>query len=133
MEGSSVAFNVGLDLERFASEHNGYAMVSDRAAEQYPVSGLQLRLPKPPVGANDTHSSCVDKEPIGFAALDDLGVAGDDGNACLTCRLRHRGDNAAQVADGETFLQDEACREIERFGPCHGQVVDGAVDCQFSY
>ena len=107
-------------------------MVSDGAAEQYPVSRLQLRLPKLPGGADDTHSSCVDKESIGFAALDDLGVAGDDGNTCLTCRLRHRGDDAAQVADGETFLQDEACREIERFGTCHGQVVDGAVDCQFS-
>src|SRR2546423_245107 len=84
------------------------------------------------IETSEPRASGVDKGPAALAGWDALVVAGAEATPRLTCRLCHRGDDAAQVADGETFLQDEACREIERFGTCHGQVVDGAVDCQFS-
>jgi hypothetical protein len=69
----------------------------------------------------------VHEAPVRLASLDDLGVAGDDLHPRVLRGLGHRGDDAAEVGDREALLQDESCREVQRSGSGHGQVVDGPV------
>src|SRR5205085_12383136 len=65
-------------------------------------------------------------------ALNHFGVASDDSHTCLLCCCRHRCNDAAQIGDWEALLQDKACREVERLRTCHRQIIDGAMNCQFS-
>ena len=112
MERRGIALYVGFDIERLASEHDGDAMISNRTVQQDFVSRLQMGLSKWPGSTKNPHASRVDEEPIGLAALDHLGVPGDDGDARFSGSCRHRRYDAAQVGDGEAFLQDKAGREI---------------------
>src|SRR5437016_4167707 len=112
MERRCVALYVAFDFERFASEHNGDAVISDGPAQQDFVARLQLGLPKQPGSANHSHTSRVDEQPISLAALHYLSITGDDGHARLGGCCCHRCDDTAQVSDGEALLQDKACREI---------------------
>ena len=61
------------------------------------------------------------------AALDDLGIAGDDGDAGRVGDALHAGDDAAQDVDVEAFLQHRP-QEEKRPRAAHRQIVDGAGD-----
>ena len=67
-----------------------------------------------------------------MAAIDDLGVAGDNAHAGRPGGLGHRGHDAAERFHRQTFFEDEARTEVRRLGPGHGQVVDGSIDGQFA-
>ena len=69
-----------------------------------------------------------DVAAVGLAALDDLGVAGDDLHAGRPRPRRHRRDDPPQVGDREALLEDEAGRQVQRPRAGHRQVVDRAVD-----
>ena len=69
-----------------------------------------------------------DVAAVGLAALDDLGVAGDDLHPGDGGRARHRVGDPPQVGDREALLEDEPGREVQRPRPAHREVVDGAVD-----
>ena len=80
-------------------------------------------LQQPDAGGGDVAA-------VGLAALDDLGVAGDDLHAGGLRGRGHRGDDPLQVGDREALLQDEPGRQVQRPGAAHGQVVHRAVDGQ---
>ena len=65
---------------------------------------------------------------LGVAALDHLGVAGDDLDAGDPRGGGDRVDLRAQGAGVEPLLQDHRERRRERPRAAHGEVVDGAVD-----
>ena len=67
------------------------------------------------------------KTPIGLAALDHLGVAGDDRHARRARGVAHARRDALQVGERKALFDDEARREIERPRARHRDVVDGAV------
>ena len=71
-----------------------------------------------------------DEHLVALAAVDDLGVAGDQRHAGLVAGRAHRGDDALQVGQRQPFFEDERRREEQRRGAADGQVVDGAVDRQ---
>ena len=77
---------------------------------------------------NDADAGGVDEDLVALAAVDDLGVAGDELHAGLGGRGAHRLDDAAQIVDGQAFFEDERGGEIQRLRAAHGQIVDGAVD-----
>ena len=67
-----------------------------------------------------------DEHPVGLAPLHHLGVAGDDREAALLGRRRHRGHQTPQQRQLQPLLQDQAHTQVVRPGPGHGQVVGGA-------
>jgi len=79
-----------------------------------------------------TDAGGVDEDAVGFAFVDNLGVAGDQRDSGARGRLAHGFDDQAQGLDGQPFLENEAGAEIERTCAAHGQVVDGAVDGQIA-
>ena len=110
-------------------------MVADRAGHDDRVAGLRVGHAQPAVGqvaVEDPDSGGVDVAAVGLAALDDLGVAGDDLHPGRGRRVPHGLGDADQVGDAEALLEDEPGRQVLRGGPAHGQVVDGAVDGQFA-
>jgi hypothetical protein len=83
----------------------------------------EARLHDPDARRRDEHA-------VRLAALDDFGVARDDGDAGLARgRARAAGD-ALQVAQREAFFEDEARRQIQRSRAGHHHVVDRSVHRQ---
>jgi hypothetical protein len=123
---------VGLDLrgelELAAREHDRRPVLADRAGDEDAVAGAQAlrRQRRPRVAPADAGGA--QEHPVGVAALDDLGVAGDDLDAG---RARRRGDGVhlhAQRVGVEPLLEDHRQAQRERARAGDGEVVDGAVD-----
>ena len=60
--------------------------------------------------------------------VDDLGVAGDDRDAGLARRRRHRAARRGAAARPAALLDDRGAGEVERHGAADGEVVDRAAD-----
>ena len=60
--------------------------------------------------------------------MDDLGVAGDDLDARLGRRARHRAGDLPQEVDRHAFFHDRRAGKVERRGPADRQIVDRAAD-----
>jgi hypothetical protein len=101
---------------------------SDRSRHDHRVTRSRVRHAELVGGLDDADAGRVDVAAVALAALDDLGVAGDDRDAGLLGRPRHRRADAGQVGDREALLEDEAGGEVQRAGAGDGEVVDGAVD-----
>ena len=125
----AVAHDRRLEAEPFARGHDGDAVAADIAAQHHRVAGPHL-LRRDRLAAPSTSPTPggVDVEAVALAALDDLGVAGDEPHAGRRGRVAHRGDDAAQIVDRQTLLEDQPDAQIERLGAAHRQVVDRAVD-----
>jgi hypothetical protein len=102
-------------------------VVAERTGHEHAVAGLRARGRQIDTCRNCADPGGVDEQAVGAPALDDLGVAGDDGHAGSLRRRRHRGGDSSEVADREAFLDHEAGRKPTRLGSCDRQVVDGAV------
>src|SRR5437588_826877 len=102
------------------------------AASALSGATMARSLPKQPIGVDNPYTGGVDEYTIGLAALNYFGITGDDSDTRFPCCCRHRRNDAAQVGDGKAFLQDKACREVERDSTGHCQVVDRAVNGQFA-
>ena len=102
-------------------------MVARRAGEEHPVPrpdrrGREARI------LQHAHAGGVEIKPVAPAALDHLGVAGDDlhprGPGGFAQGLNH----ARERLEGQTLLDDERAAEVFRLSAAHGQVVDRAAD-----
>ena len=85
----------------------------------------ERRVRQPEAGGDDV-------EVIAFAALDHLGVAGDDRHPCAPGGCRHGLDLAAQHGSLQPLFDDQGGGEGERGGAGDGQIVDRTVDRQFA-
>ncbi len=79
---------------------------------------------------NNTKPGRGDKDAIALALFHHLGVAGDNGHACLIRRPRHRHDDALQIGEWKAFLKNKPGGQIERPRPGHGDVVHRAMNRQ---
>jgi hypothetical protein len=78
--------------------------------------------------ANDADPSRGEEELVAGAPVDDLGVAGDDLDARLGRRSRHRASDLPQEVDRHAFLHDRRAGKVERPGPANRQIVDRPAD-----
>ena len=67
-----------------------------------------------------------------MAALDDLGVTGDDLDSGGCRGGSHGFDDGGELGEGEPFFKDEAGAEVFGDGSRDGEVVDGPVDRQLA-
>ena len=78
--------------------------------------------------ADDADPGRGEEQLVAGALLDDLGVAGDDLDARLGRRLRHRAGDLPQEVDRHAFLDDRRAGEIERPRAADREIVDRAAD-----
>ncbi len=123
-----IGFDVRLDVELAAGQHDGGAVIADGPGHDDGVARPGPRRTEDHVPLDQADARGVDVTAVGLALLDHLGIPGDDAHARRGGRLPHRLGDPLQVRDGEAFLEDEPGRQVERGGPGHRQVVDGAVD-----
>ena len=123
-----VALDGGLELEVLAARQDGDAVIAERAAHQdhVPRPGA-IAARRDDRGRDHPDAGGVDEYAITLAALDHLGVAGDDRHAGGARRVGHRMDDAREIGEGQALFEDEAGGEPERPRAAHGDVVDGAV------
>ena len=76
---------------------------------------------------NDADARRVDEDLIRLASVDHLGVTGDKLNAGCVGRLTHRPNDAPEILNRRSFLDDQSGRKIERARAAHGEVVDRAM------
>ena len=132
VERCGIRGDVGFQREVAAGEHHRHPVIGDAPRHDDPVTrGHRDRCQRAP-RRHDAHAGGRHVEAVGGAAVHDLGVAGDDGDAAARRRLRHVGDDRPQLVDREPLLEDERGRDPGRAGPHHREVVDGAVDREVS-
>ncbi len=107
-------------------------MIADPAREQDPVPGAQRRRGETGARIAPADPGRADVHAVGVAALDDLGVAGDDLDPGRAGGVGDRPHLAGEHVGGQPLLEDQREREGQRPGAGHGEVVDGAVDGQFT-
>src|ERR1019366_1192017 len=78
-------------------------------------------------GWHDADAGGGDEDLVALAAVDDLGVAGNELHAGAGCRRAHGFDDAAQIVDGQALFEDERGGEVHGLGAAHGEVVDRAM------
>ena len=79
--GGGVGADVGLDVELAAGQHDGDAVVADRAGHDDGVARLGLGHAEAHVPLDEPDARGVDVAAVGLALLHHLGVAGDDVHA----------------------------------------------------
>ena len=128
-----VAFQDGLELDPLADRHDGDPVVADRARDEDAVAGPGRADRERPALGHEADAGGGDEDLVALAAVDDLGVAGDQRDARLVARLRaSRRRSARRSAIGQPFFEDERRRQVERLGPADRQVVDRAVHRQLA-
>lgn len=127
-EGGAVALDGALEGEVGARGHDRHAVAPQVAAEDHGVSRADGRGGDGEVVLDHADAGGGDVEAVAFAALDDFGIAGDDGDAGGGGGVAHGGDDALERGGGETFFEDKAGTEPERAGAAHAEIIDGAVD-----
>jgi hypothetical protein len=128
--GRSVRADVRFEVEFPAGQHDGDAVVPDRARHQHDVAGPCLVGAESQRPFQDADSGRVHVAAVCLAALHDLGVPGHDLHPGLACRQCHGRDDPLQVLDRQALLEDESAGQVERPGTGDGEVVDRAVHGQ---
>ena len=95
VEGRGVALDAARERQALALAHDGDAVVAQRARDQDDIAGLAVCTAERHARGNLAHAGGVDVDAVGPAALDHLGVAGDDFDARLARRLGHGLHNLA--------------------------------------
>ena len=103
-------------------------MTAEVAAEEDRIAGANGRRRDREGVFDEPDARGGDVEAVALAAFDDLGVAGDDGDAGGGGGGAHGGDDALQGIGGQTLFENEGGTEPERTGAAHAEIVDGAVD-----
>ena len=78
-------------------------------------------------------SSGIDVTAVPVAALDDLGVAGDNLHARCRCRGGHGFDNRRQLRQRKALFEDKTRTQKLRHGSGDGQIVHRPVHRQLAY
>ena len=127
IERRGVGLDGGGERQALALAHDGDAVISQCAADQHLVTGAADCSGELHARGHLAHAGGVDVDAVRAAALDHLGVAGDDGDARLARGLRHGVDDRSQVRHGVPLFQDEAAGEVAYARAGGGDVVDGAA------
>jgi len=128
----SVALDVRLEPEVAARDHHRHAVVAERAREEHTIPRLHPIGADVDAGSQGPDARGVHVQAVGVAALDHLGVAGRDRDACGLCGPGHVTGDPAEIGDREALLDHEAGGKPERHRAGDGQVVDRAVHRQIA-
>ena len=128
MQRGRVGEDFDVEFEVLALRHHRDAMIADRARKQHDVARPRGVARQDDARRRHADAGGRDEDAVGLAALDHLGVAGDDRHAGCPRRRAHAVGDALEIGERKALLDDEARREIERLGARHRDVVDGAVD-----
>jgi hydrogenase expression/formation protein HypD len=127
-----VAAYVGLDVEVTAGQQDRDPVVADGPRQQHLVAGPHQLRRQGDVLLEHTHTGGDDVHGVALAALDHLGVAGDDGDPRDAGGPGHGGDLRFEDLGAQPLLEHEGRGERDRSRPGHGEVVDGAVHRQLA-
>src|SRR6516165_5047563 len=132
MKWCTVAFKHGFKFDAFAYRHDGDTVIAYCAGNNNSVSGPGVTNGEIYRIGNYADSGGGDEYLIPLAAIDDLGVAGDESNAGFVAGSPHGVGNALQVGERQTFLQDEGGGEPQWPRAADSQVIHRAVNREFA-
>ena len=79
---------------------------------------------------DNAYASGCDEDLVALAAIDDLGVTGDELHAGFKRGITHGFHHALQFFGRQALFENERRRQVQRTSTAHGEIVDRAVDCQ---
>ena len=94
-----VGADVRLDVQLAAGQHDGDAVIADRAGHDDGVARLRPRHAEVHVPLDEADARGVDVAAVGLALLDHLGVAGDDVHPGRGGRVPHGLGHPVQVGE----------------------------------
>ena len=130
VQGSAVAAQRRGEVQAFAGGEDRQTVVAQRAVDEHRVAGPGLAPPGGEVVAQLADAGGGDEDAVGAAALDHLGVAGDQRHARGAGGGGHGVRDAVQVVQRQALLEDERTREEAGPRAHDREVVDRAGDRQ---
>ena len=115
--GAQSLSNAPSKLQPLADRHDRHAVPAEVAAQQDRVAGLDSGGRDFDALRHPADAGRVDENAVPLAAIDDLGVAGDDPHAGRPGGLGHRGHHAAERLHRQPFFEDEARAQVRRPAP----------------
>ncbi len=106
---------------------NRDAVIADGSAQDHPVARAGLAGGQTHAVRHDADAGGVDEQAVALAALDNLGVAGDDGDAGRGRCFGHRRCDQAQGLGGKAFFKNEPGAQKQRPRAAHREIVHGAM------
>jgi len=127
-ERRAIADKGRFELQALPLGHDRQTMVTDRPAEDDHIT--RAGAPGRDIHAlgDETHARRIDEHAVTAAPLDDLGISRDDAHAHFSRRGRLGSDDAFQIIERETFLDNIAGGEPQGLGAAHRQIVHRAAD-----
>ena len=107
-------------------------MVSDITGDRDDIARTAVGARETNAFRQDAYAAGVDVNAVGFAAFDDLGVAGHDFDAGFFSGGGHTLHDAFEVTQGEAFFQNKAAGNVERRSTANGYVVNRTVNGEAS-
>jgi hypothetical protein len=131
-EPGAVGDEVGGERQVAARREDRRAMVAEDAVHQHHVAGADAHGAKVAAGRDHPDPRGGDEDPVGAAAADHLGVAGDDTHTGPVGLGAHGGGDPGQQRNLAAFLDDEGRGQPERHRAADREVVDSAADRQLA-
>ena len=121
----------GFEFQTFPHGHDGDAMHGDLPADDDLVADLGARWLDVYAFRHEADAGGVDENLIGFAAVHDFSVPGDERDARLGGGTVHRLHDAPEIRHRQAFFEDEADGKMMWARAAHREVVNRAVNGQF--
>ena len=103
-----IGLDIGVEGKLFAATHDGNAVIAHSAGNQDLVAWFAVGAGKAYAFGDEADAAGVDEHAIAMAAVNHLGIAGNDVHAGFLRHFGHAFADALQIGDGIALFQDEA-------------------------
>src|SRR5664279_1895935 len=107
VERRGIRHDGGFEFEAGPVRHDGDAVIAHAAGDQDCIAGARALARNFNAGRHHADAGGVDEEAVGLAALDHLGVAGDDRDAGGARGCAHRTGDALEIGERKALFDDE--------------------------
>ena len=131
--GARIGTDLGFEIELAAGQQDGDAVIADGTGEQHLVAGTDGLRRDVDTLDRAADAATADVHVVGFAMLDDLGIAGRDDHTRAAGGGGHGAHFEFEDFGGQTGFEHISDDEGLGAGAGDGQIVHRAIDGQFAY
>ncbi len=99
-----IAPDFRFELQSFALRKNGYAMVTERAADNHAIARPRIARRKCNPFADQSNPSRVDEHSVGTTLFNYFCIPSNNLYSRVCCGIMHRIDHQLKRVDGQTFF-----------------------------
>src|ERR1700678_1256709 len=132
MQRGAIAFDRRFEGHVAAGAKDGRAMIPEEPVDEDDITRTRQMRSEGHAFADHANSRRCEEQLVASASLHHLGIPGDDLDACLFRRTRHRTRYLPQQIDGHAFFDDHRAGKVEWLCSADREIIDGPADCKLA-